>query len=129
MVAKGNSINRTYVGAHFEKVCELPNLVGIQLDSYERFLQLEKVRQHLDADPNSGLEQVFQSTFPIESQNGEMCLHYQGYTIDYDNIKFSELECKRKGRTYSVRLRLLSLLSSQELGKLDKENFILETSH
>ncbi len=118
MVAKGNSINRTYVGAHYEKVCELPNLVGIQLDSYERFLQLSKVQQHLEADPNSGLEQVFQSTFPIESQNGEMCLYYRGYTIDYDNIKFSELECKRKGRTYSVQIKATIDLEFTGTGEL-----------
>ncbi len=118
MVAKGNSINRTYVGAHFEKVCELPNLVGIQLDSYERFLQLEKVRQGLGTNPDSGLEQVFQSTFPIESQNGEMCLHYQGYTIDYDNIKFSELECKRKGRTYSVQIKATIALELTGTGEI-----------
>ncbi|MDD3366733.1 MAG: DNA-directed RNA polymerase subunit beta, partial [Sphaerochaetaceae bacterium] len=118
MVAKGNSITRKYIGTHTQEVCELPNLVGIQLDSYERFLQLDRVKKEMELDPNSGLEQVFQSTFPIESQNGEMCLHYHGYTIDYDNIKFSEIECKRKGRTYSIPIKATISLELTATGEL-----------
>ncbi|NLO59774.1 MAG: DNA-directed RNA polymerase subunit beta [Spirochaetales bacterium] len=118
MVAKGKSIQRKYVGAQFKEVCELPNLVGIQIDSYERFLQLERIKQDLPPDPAYGLEQVFQSTFPIESQNGEMCLHYDGYTIDFDNSKFSEIECKRKGRTFSVPIKAKITLEFTSTGEL-----------
>ncbi len=118
MVAKGNSITRKYVGSQFQEVCELPNLVGIQLDSYERFLQLNRLKQGLPPDPGFGLEQVFQSTFPIESQNGEMFLHYSGYTIDFDNSKFSEVECKRKGRTFSVPIKATISLEFTSTGEL-----------
>ncbi|MFA7371218.1 MAG: DNA-directed RNA polymerase subunit beta [Sphaerochaetaceae bacterium] len=118
MVARGNSINRKYIGTHTKEVCELPNLVGIQLDSYERFLQLDRIKRGEETDPSYGLEQVFQSTFPIESQNGEMCLHYHGYTIDYNNIKFSEFECKRKGRTYSIPIRATISLELTATGEL-----------
>jgi DNA-directed RNA polymerase subunit beta len=118
MVAKGNSITRKFIGTHSQEVCELPNLVGIQLDSYERFLQLNRVLKSEEPDPSYGLEQVFQSTFPIESQNGEMCLHYHGYTIDYDNIKFSEIECKRKGRTFSVPIKATISLELTGTGEL-----------
>jgi len=118
MVAKGNSITRKYIGSQFQEVCELPNLVGIQLDSYERFLQLNRLQQGLPPDPNFGLEQVFQSTFPIESQNGEMFLHYSGYTIDFENSKFSEVECKRKGRTFSVPIKATISLEFTSTGEL-----------
>jgi len=118
MVAKGNSITRKYVGSQFQEVCELPNLVGIQLDSYERFLQLNRLKQGLPPDPGFGLEQVFQSTFPIESQNGVMFLHYSGYTIDFDNSKFSEVECKRKGRTFSVPIKATISLEFTSTGEL-----------
>ncbi|MFA5514630.1 MAG: DNA-directed RNA polymerase subunit beta, partial [Sphaerochaetaceae bacterium] len=118
MVAKGNSMNRKFVGNHIKEVCELPNLVGIQLESYDKFLQLDRQKQGLEPDPNSGLEQVFQSAFPIESQNGEMCLHYHGYTIDYDNTKFSEIECKRKGRTFSVPIKATISLELTATGEL-----------
>ena len=54
MVAKGNSITRKFVGTHSQEVCELPNLVGIQLDSYERFLQLDRLKKQMEPDPNFG---------------------------------------------------------------------------
>ncbi|MGI6466125.1 MAG: DNA-directed RNA polymerase subunit beta [Sphaerochaetaceae bacterium] len=118
MVAKGNSTIREFIGKHTKSVCELPNLVGVQIESYERFLQLDKVRSGQEPDPSYGLEQVFQSAFPIESQNGEMVLHYHGYTIDFDNIKFSEIECKRKGRTYAVPIKATISLELTQTGEL-----------
>lgn len=45
MVAKGKPINRTYIGAEYDEVCELPDLIGIQKDSYESFLQSNKLRK------------------------------------------------------------------------------------
>jgi len=106
MVANGKSITRTYIGSEQHQVCELPNLIGVQLESYERFLQLERFKKGLAPDPSYGLEEVFLSTFPIDSPNGEMRLTYKGYTIDYENIKFSETECKKKGRSYSVPIKV-----------------------
>ncbi len=105
MVAKGKAIQRTYIGSNFEEVCELPNLIGIQLDSYEKFLQLDRIRQSLTPDPAYGLENVFTSIFPIESTNGEMRLVYDHYDVDLEGIKFSETECKKKGRTFSVPIK------------------------
>lgn len=123
MVAKGKSITRTYIGSEFYEVCELPNLIGIQLDSYDRFLQLDRIKQGLEPDPAFGLEEVFQSTFPIESPNGEMRLVYGGYTIDFDNIKFSETECKKKGRSYSVPIKAVISLELPNGELREKEIF------
>ncbi len=123
MVAKGKSITRTYIGSELHEVCELPNLIGIQLDSYERFLQLHRCRQGLSPDSSYGLEEVFQSTFPIDSPNGEMRLAYKGYTIDLDNIKFSETECKKKGRSYSVPIKVTISLEFSNGEMREKEIF------
>ncbi len=123
MVAKGKSIARTYIGSDLQEVCELPNLIGVQLDSYERFLQLERCRQRLSPDPSYGLEEVFQSTFPIDSPNGEMRLAYKGYTIDFDNIKFSETECKKKGRSFSVPIKVTISLEFSNGEMREKEIF------
>jgi DNA-directed RNA polymerase subunit beta len=97
------SIQREYVGTPYEDVIELPNLIGIQLSSYDTFLQ----REILKAGQNitrTGLEEVFQETFPIESSNGELVLEYDHYTLDESAVKFSEAECKRKRLTYAVPL-------------------------
>ena len=105
MVAKGKVIERKYIGSDFQEVCELPNLIGVQLESYERFLQLERINKGLEPNPEYGLESVFRNTFPIVSPNGEMTLNYDGYILDFDNIKFSESECKKKGRSYCVPVK------------------------
>ena len=59
MLASGNAIIRKYVGEQFEEVMELPNLVDIQLSSYEKFLQRDIL---LKSEPLElqGLEEVFQ---------------------------------------------------------------------
>ncbi|MBQ2528298.1 MAG: DNA-directed RNA polymerase subunit beta, partial [Spirochaetales bacterium] len=122
MVAKGKPINRTYIGADFEEVCELPDLIGIQKDSYENFLQSNKLKTGLPLDEKCGLEEVFRSIFPIDGPNGEMSLRYESYSLDFDNIKYSETECKKKGRTYSVPLRAvisLALSANDELREKD----------
>ncbi len=123
MVANGKSITRTYIGSELHEVCELPNLIGVQLDSYERFLQLDRCLKGLGPDSSYGLEEVFQSTFPIDSPNGEMRLAYKGYTIDYDNIKFSQMECKKKGRSYSVPIKVTISLEFSNGEMREKEIF------
>jgi len=123
MVANGKSITRTYIGTESHEVCELPNLIGVQLESYERFLQLDTIRKGLQPDPNLGLENVFQSTFPIDSPNGEMRLTYRGYTIDFDNVKFTETECKKKGRSYSVPIKVTISLEFATGEMREKEIF------
>ena len=104
MFAKTRTINRQYVGKNIQNFMEVPDLISIQTSSYESFLQSEKLKR---GEPlaNQGLQEVFTSTFPIESPNGDMSLEFEYYELDYDNIKFSELECKQKGLTYSVPLK------------------------
>lgn len=65
-----------------------------------------------------GLEEVFRSAFPINSQNGDLSLKYEHYTLDFDNIKMSEAECKKKGRTYSVPLRATISLEINQTGEI-----------
>ena len=104
MFAKTRTINRQYIGKDIQNFMDVPDLIGIQTSSYESFLQAERLKK---GEPllNQGLQEVFTSTFPIESPNGDMSLEFEYYELDYPNIKFSELECKQKGLTYSVPLK------------------------
>ncbi|MBN2351910.1 MAG: DNA-directed RNA polymerase subunit beta [Spirochaetales bacterium] len=97
-------IKRTYIGSEFEEVMEIPSLIDIQTSSYERFLQRERLAA---GEPlvNQGLEEVFQSTFPIESPNEDMVLEYCGYTLDESALKFDEQECKQKGISYAAPIK------------------------
>ena len=97
-------IARTFLGRGRDDVIAMPNLVDIQLSSYERFLQ----RQVLAAgqEPaHQGLEEVFQEIFAIESPNGDMVLEYVGYHLDESGIKLTEQECKNKGLSYVIPLK------------------------
>ncbi len=117
MYAKTKKIERQYIGKNIKDFMELPNLIDIQLSSYESFIQKERLQNH---EPllNQGLQEVFTSTFPIESPNGDMTLEYEFYELDEENIKFSELDCKKKGLTYAVPLKARINLIFKEQGAI-----------
>jgi DNA-directed RNA polymerase subunit beta len=121
----GNSVNkRTYIGKDFQDVMELPDLIDIQLSSYERFLQRERLRRG-EAPEMQGLEEAFRTTFPIESPTGDMVLEYEYYTLDEEGIKFSEHECKQKGLTYAIPLKARINLIFQETGEIRQKDIYM----
>ena len=124
MFAKSRTINRQYIGKNIQNFMELPNLIDIQLSSYESFLQKEKLDNH-EPLAEQGLQEVFSSTFPIESPNGDMFLEYEYYELDEENIKFSELECKQKGLTYSVPLKARINLNFQQTGEIRQKDIYM----
>ena len=104
MFAKTKKIEREYIGKDIKDFWEIPDLIDIQKTSFESFIQKERLDK---GEPllNQGLEEVFRSTFPIESPNGDVELEYEKYVLDMDNIKFDEQECKKKGLTYQVGIK------------------------
>ena len=117
MFAKTRTINRQYIGKDIQTVMDVPNLIGIQTSSYESFLQSERLKNG-EKLLNQGLQDVFNSTFPIESPNGDMSLEYEFYELDWANLKFSEIECKQKGVTYSVPLKARINLNFLQTGAI-----------
>ena len=117
MFAKSRTIDRKYIGKDIQNFMDVPNLIDIQTSSYEYFLQKEKLD---NGEPlaDQGLQEVFTSTFPIESPNGDMSLEYEFYELDKENIKFSEFECKQKGLTYSVPLKARINLNFLQTGAI-----------
>lgn len=117
MFAKSRTINRQYFGKNIQNFMEIPNLIDIQLSSYESFLQKEKLDNNEPLE-NKGLQEVFDSTFPIESPDGNMSLEYEFYKLEEENIKFTELQCKQKGLTYSVPLKARINLNFKDTGAI-----------
>jgi len=78
----------------------LPDLIEIQIESYEKFLQYEVPPQKRQVQ---GLEAVFQEVFPIESSNDDMVLEYDSYV--FGDVKWPPEECKSRGLTYQVPLK------------------------
>jgi len=97
-------IARTFLGRGRDDVIAMPNLVNIQLSSYERFLQ-RRVLASGQKPARQGLEEVFQEIFPIDSPNSDMTLEYVGFTLDETGIKLTEQECKNKGLSYVIPLK------------------------
>jgi len=118
---------RQYIGKDIQDVMDLPDLIDIQLNSYERFLQKEKISKGKKGDDlaEQGLQEVFSSTFPIESPNKDMILEYEYYTFDEDNIKISEMECKQKGLTYSVPLKARVNLKFMQTGEIRQKDIYM----
>ena len=84
------------------KVMELPKLVETQLESYSQFLQ-----QHVEAGSreNKGLEEVFQTLFPITSVSGNAALEYVSYELG--KPVYTVQECLIQGLSYSAPLRIV----------------------
>ncbi len=121
MLEKGKPIKRKYIGQEFQEVMELPDLIDIQLKSYEKFLQRERLKRGEELY-KQGLEEVFQAVFPIESPNGDMLLEYIRYYLDESGIKLSEVECKRKGVSYAVPVKARVNLVFQETGEIRQKD-------
>ncbi|MCQ2593677.1 MAG: DNA-directed RNA polymerase subunit beta [Treponemataceae bacterium] len=124
MSAGKAKVNRQYIGKNIQNFMELPDLIGIQTSSYESFLQKSKLDAH-EPLAEQGLEEVFRSTFPIESPNGDMSLEYEFYELDEENIKFSELECKQKGLTYNVPLKARVNLIFNQTGEIRQKDIYM----
>jgi DNA-directed RNA polymerase subunit beta len=105
-------------------VMKMPDLIDIQLCSYERFLQRERLKNH-EKPELQGLEEAFRATFPIESQNGEIILEYEYYSLDEGGVKFSEQECRQKGLTYALPLKARVNLIFQKTGEIRQKDIYM----
>ncbi len=92
-------LRRSY--SKIQEVTELPNLIGIQRNSYERFLQADvEPDRRLDI----GLQRVFRSVFPIKDYNDTTSLTFVGYSLG--NPKYDQEECRQRGMTWAAPLRV-----------------------
>ena len=81
---------------------QLPKLIETQLESYTQFLQ-----QYVEvsARENKGLEEVFQTLFPITSVSGNAALEYVSYQLGKPG--YTVQECLVQGLSYSAPLRIV----------------------
>jgi DNA-directed RNA polymerase subunit beta len=82
-------------------IIEVPNMLGEQLQSYRKFLQKDCPSGERE---DIGLEAAFRSVFPIVSYSGTAALEYVSYRLGQP--VFTEYECKRRGASYGVPLRV-----------------------
>ncbi len=97
---------------------EMPHFLEFQVNSYEDFLQSKVAPQKRE---NKGFEAIFNEIFPIESGNGLLKLEYLWYEIhDNDEPLNDELECKKRGKTYSGQLKVRLKLTNKKTQEIQE---------
>jgi len=81
-------------------IAEYPDLLEVQLQSFQEFLQLETPP---DQRVTEGLFKVFQENFPVMDARENFVLEFEDYTVDPP--RYSIEECKERGLTYSVAMK------------------------
>ncbi len=84
-----------------KEVLEIPDLIGIQIESYKSFLQLDVAPEKRG---NQGLQEVFNEIFPIESFDKQMVLEFVSYTVG--TPKQDVVDCIKDGNTFSAPLHV-----------------------
>ncbi len=83
-------------------ILDVPYLLSIQVDSYNKFLQTDKT---IEDRGDIGLHAAFQSVFPIVSYSGNAALEYVSYRLGQP--VFDVKECQMRGLTYAAPIRVL----------------------
>ena len=92
-------IRKNFGGKH--KIAEIPDLIGMQRESYDRFLQMDLPPEKRE---DIGLQSVFKSVFPIKDFTGTASLEFVSYS--FSEIKNSVQECIQRGMTYDISIRI-----------------------
>lgn len=96
---------------------QMPSFLEFQIDSYEDFLQARVKPEEREV---KGLEAIFREIFG-EISHGDIQLKYSSYEIrDNDEPLNDELECKRRGKTYSGQLKVKFTLKNKD-GEIPSE--------
>jgi len=95
-----------------KEVGEMPNLIEVQLDSYQWFLK-------------EGLQEVFEDINPIMDYTGNLNLDFVGYKLEEDHIKYSVEECKERDATYAAPLKVKVMLLNKETGEVKEQEVFM----
>lgn len=98
--------------SRLKEVGQMPNLIEVQLDSYDWFLK-------------EGLQEVFDDINPIQDYTGNLNLEFVGYKLDLDSIKYSVEECKERDSTYAAPLKVKVRLLNKETGEIKEQEVFM----
>ena len=90
---------------------EMPNLIKVQKDSYDSFI-------------NEGLGEVLRDISPIEDYSGNLVLEFFDYYME-DKTKYTVEEAKERDATYSTRLHVKVRLINRETGEIKEQEIYL----
>ncbi|HLX78307.1 MAG TPA: DNA-directed RNA polymerase subunit beta, partial [Acidimicrobiales bacterium] len=91
--------------AKIAKIIDIPNLIDIQKQSYEKFLQKDIA---IEKREDVGLQGVFKSVFPIKDFSETSSLEFVSYTLD--KPKYDVDECRQRGMTFAAPIKVTTQL-------------------
>ncbi|MDE6727164.1 MAG: DNA-directed RNA polymerase subunit beta, partial [Oscillospiraceae bacterium] len=101
-VQSGKTTRQSF--SKINEVINMPNLIGIQKDNYQWFL-------------DEGIKEVFKDVSPIVDSNGKFELSFVNYRLE-ENTKYSIEECKERDATYAAPLKVTASLLNKETGEI-----------
>ncbi len=109
-ITTGKSMRMSY--QRQKEVLEMPNLIEVQKDSYNWFL-------------DEGLKEVFDDISPIEDYAGKLSLEFVDFTLCEDEVKYSIEECKQRDATYAAPLKVKVRLYNKEKDEISEHEIFM----
>ena len=94
--------------SRINEVLDMPDLIEIQKNSYERFVKED-------------LKEVLADISPITDYSEKLVLEFVDYNIDFDHPKYSVEECKERDVNFSAPLRVTVRLINKETGEVKEQ--------
>ena len=109
-VTSGKSVRMSY--SRQKEVLEMPNLIEIQKDSYQWFL-------------DEGLKEVFEDISPISDFAGHLSLEFVDFTLCKDEVKYTIEECKERDATYAAPLKVRVRLYNKDKEEINEHEIFM----
>ena len=109
-VTAGKSVRMSF--SRQKEVLEMPNLIEIQKDSYQWFL-------------DEGLKEVFRDISPISDFAGHLSLEFVDFTLCKNDIKYTIEECKERDATYAAPLKVRVRLCNKDKDEINEHEIFM----
>ncbi len=106
----GNGVRMSY--SRQKEVLEMPNLIEVQKNSYQWFL-------------DEGLKEVFDDISPIADYSGHLSLEFVDFALCEDDVKYSIEECKERDATFAAPLKVKVRLHNKENDEINEHDIFM----
>ncbi len=98
--------------AKINELCEMPNLIDVQKESFQWFLE-------------KGIKEVLHDVSPITDHSEDLCIEFVSYTLDVNKPKYPVEECKIRDVNYAAPLRVNVRLSNRLTGEVKEHEVFM----
>ena len=109
-VKVGNGVRMSY--AKQQEVLEMPNLIELQTNSYQWFL-------------DEGLKEVFRDISPIADFGGHLSLEFVDFELCRDEKKYDIDQCRERDATYAAPLKVRVRLHNKETDEINEHEIFM----